>query len=188
VREPSTKHYWDRDIYTYVSFADMRSPEEKESGWTEEMEATMGRGEEVFVFEEFMMRCDSIIVNDAQMVQETGDLAALDMAARLTLKHMDGRSETIDVPYQVRGNQATPGEAEFAALGVKARFDGVSDEPGRFTMKFWRKSPEEDEFILLQAFIFPFINLLWLGVVLLAIGTGLAVAKRIAGPKPAPKA
>jgi cytochrome c-type biogenesis protein CcmF len=188
VREPSTKHYWDRDIYTYVSFADMRSPEEKESGWTEEMEATMGRGEEVFVFDEFMMRCDSIIVNDAQMVQETGDLAALDMAARLTLKHMDGRSETIDVPYQVRGNQATPGEAEFAALGVKARFDGVSDEPGRFTMKFWRKSPEEDEFILLQAFIFPFINLLWLGVVLLAIGTGLAVAKRIAGPKPAPKA
>ncbi len=188
VREPSTKHYWDRDIYTYVSFADMRSPEEKESGWTEEMEATMGRGEEVFVFDEFMMRCDSIIVNDAQMVQETGDLAALDMAARLTLKHMDGRSETIDVPYQVRGNQATPGEAEFAALGVKARFDGVSDEPGRFTMKFWRKSPEDDEFILLQAFIFPYINLLWLGVVLLAIGSGLAVAKRIVGPKPAPKA
>jgi cytochrome c-type biogenesis protein CcmF len=188
VREPSTKHYWDRDIYTYVSFADMRSPEEKESGWTEEMEATMGRGEEVFVFDEFMLRCDSIIVNDAQMVQETGDLAALDMAARLTLKHMDGRSETIDVPYQVRGNQATPGEAEFAALGVKARFDGVSDEPGRFTMKFWRKSPEEEEFILLQAFIFPYINLLWLGVVLLAIGSGLAVAKRIVGPKPAPKA
>jgi hypothetical protein len=27
-----------------------------------------------------------------------------------------------------------------------------------------------------------------LGVVLLAIGSGLAVAKRIAGPKPAPKA
>lgn len=188
VREPSTKHYWDRDIYTYVSFADMRSPEEKKSGWTEEMEATMGRGEEVFVFDEFMMRCDSIIVSDAQMVQETGDLAALDMAARLTLKHMDGRSETIDVPYQVRGNQAMPGEAEFTELGVKARFDGVSDEPGRFTMKFWRKSPEEEEFILLQAFIFPYINLLWLGVVLLAIGSGLAVAKRLAGPKPAPKA
>lgn len=188
VREPSTKHYWDRDIYTYVSFADMRSPEEKKSGWTEEMEATMGRGEEVFVFDEFMMRCDSIIVSDAQMVQETGDLAALDMAARLTLKHMDGRSETIDVPYQVRGNQAMPGEAEFTALGVKARFDGVSDEPGRFRMKFWRKSPEEEEFILLQAFIFPYINLLWLGVVLLAIGSGLAVAKRLAGPKPAPKA
>jgi len=187
VREPSTKHYWDRDIYTYVSFADMRSPEEKKSGWSEEMEATMGRGEEVFVFDEFMLRCDSIIVSDAQMVEETGDLAALDMAARLTLKHIDGRSETIDVPYQVRGNQAVPGEAEFSALGVKARFDGVSDEPGRFTMKFWRKSPEEEEFILLQAFIFPYINLLWLGVVLLAIGSGLAVAKRLAGPKPAPK-
>jgi hypothetical protein len=99
------------------------------------------------------------------------------MAARLTLKHMDGRSETIDVPYEVRGNQASPGEAEFANLGVKARFDGVSDEPGRFTMKFWRKAPEEEEFILIQAFIFPYINLLW-----------LAVAKRLAGPKPAAKA
>lgn len=188
VREPSTKHYWDRDIYTYVSFADMRSTEEKESGWSDEMEATMGRGEEVFVFDEYLMRCDSIIVNDALMVKETGDLATLDMAARLTLKHMDGRSETVDVPYQVRGNQASPGEAEFAKLGVKARFDGVSDEPGRFKMKFWRKAAEEQEFILLQAFIFPYINVLWLGVILLALGSGMAVAKRIAGPKPAPKA
>jgi cytochrome c-type biogenesis protein CcmF len=101
---------------------------------------------------------------------------------------MDGRSETVDVPYQVRGNQASPGEAEFAKLGVKARFDGVSDEPGRFKMKFWRKAAEEQEFILLQAFIFPYINVLWLGVILLALGSGLAVAKRIAGPKPAPKA
>ncbi|MGA1379969.1 MAG: cytochrome c biogenesis protein CcsA [Schleiferiaceae bacterium] len=188
VREPSTKHYWDRDIYTYVSFADMRSPEEKASGWTEELDATLGRGDEVFVFDEFMVRCDSILVNNAQMVQETGDLAALDMAARLTLKHMDGRSETVDVPYEVRGNQASPGEAEFANLGVKARFDGVSDEPGRFTMKFWRKAPEEEEFILIQAFIFPYINLLWLGVVMLAVGSGMAVAKRLAGPKPAAKA
>jgi cytochrome c-type biogenesis protein CcmF len=54
-------------------------------------------------------------------------------------------------------------------------------------MKFWRKAPEEQEFILLQAFIFPYINVLWLGVVLMAVGTSLAVAKRIAGPKPAPK-
>lgn len=187
VREPSTKHYWDRDVYTYVSFADMRSPEEKASGWTEEMDATMGRGEEVFVFEEYMMRCDSIIVKSAQMIEETGDLATLDMAAKLTLKHMDGRKETIEVPYAVRGNEASPGEAEFANLGVKVRFDGVSDEPGRFKMKFWRKAPEEQEFILLQAFIFPYINVLWLGVVLMAVGTALAVAKRIAGPKPAPK-
>jgi cytochrome c-type biogenesis protein CcmF len=187
VREPSTKHYWDRDVYTYVSFADMRSPEEKASGWAEEMDATMGRGEEVFVFEEYMMRCDSIIVKSAQMIEETGDLATLDMAAKLTLKHMDGRKETIEVPYAVRGNEASPGEAEFANLGVKVRFDGVSDEPGRFKMKFWRKAPEEQEFILLQAFIFPYINVLWLGVVLMAVGTALAVAKRIAGPKPAPK-
>jgi cytochrome c-type biogenesis protein CcmF len=140
------------------------------------------------VFDSYLMRCDSILVNDAQMVQETGDLAALDMAARLTLKHMDGRSETVDVPYQVRGNQASPGEAEFPTLGVKARFEGVSDDPGRFKMKFWRKAPDEQEFILLQAFIFPYINVLWLGVVLLAIGTGMAVAKRLAGPKAAPKA
>jgi cytochrome c-type biogenesis protein CcmF len=142
----------------------------------------------VFVFDEYLMRCDSILVNDALMVKETGDLATLDMAARLTLTHMDGRSETVEVPYQVRGNQASPGEAEFPKFGVKARFDGVADEPGRFKMTFWRKAAEEQEFILLQAFIFPYINVLWLGVVLLAIGSGMAVAKRIAGPKPAPKA
>ncbi len=37
----------------------------------------------------------------------------------------------------------------------------------------------ESEFVVLQALVFPGINILWIGCVLLALGTGLAVRQRI---------
>ena len=43
----------------------------------------------------------------------------------------------------------------------------------------WEKKNEEPPFVLMQAFIFPYINLLWLGAILMGIGTLLAVWKRV---------
>ena len=43
----------------------------------------------------------------------------------------------------------------------------------------WEKKNEDPPFVLMQAFIFPYINLLWLGAILMGIGTLLAVWKRV---------
>ena len=41
------------------------------------------------------------------------------------------------------------------------------------------KKSNDPPFILMQAFIFPYINLLWLGSILMGVGSLLAVWKRI---------
>ena len=37
----------------------------------------------------------------------------------------------------------------------------------------------EHEFVIMQAIIFPGINILWIGCVLMALGTGMAVWQRV---------
>ncbi|MBL0046229.1 MAG: hypothetical protein IPP33_18100 [Flavobacteriales bacterium] len=37
----------------------------------------------------------------------------------------------------------------------------------------------EREFVIMQAIVFPGINILWIGCVLMALGTGMAVWQRI---------
>ena len=85
----------------------------------------------------------------------------------------------LDVTYQVEGSSALPGEQVLEDMGLKIRFDGVSDTAGQFKITAWERNPKQDPFILMQAFVFPYINVLWLGCLLLLIGSVLSVAKRI---------
>ena len=55
----------------------------------------------------------------------------------------------------------------------------MKDEDGTYGITAWEKKSNDPPFILMQAFIFPYINLLWLGSILMGVGSLLAVWKRI---------
>ena len=179
VREPSTQHFWNRDIYTYVSYADLRSESEKSGDWKEPMEASLKTGDEVFLFNTYLLHGDTLVVQDAAFDPATGELTHLDLALSLTLKGMDGTRYPIVLPYHLDGNNVENVEVELADLGIKIRFDGVKDEAGTYGITAWEKKSNDPPFILMQAFIFPYINLLWLGSILMGVGSLLAVWKRI---------
>jgi cytochrome c-type biogenesis protein CcmF len=179
VREPSTQHFWNKDIYTYVSYADLRSEAEKSGDWKEPMEASLKTGDEVFLFNTYLLHGDTLVVEDAAFDPTTGELTHLDLALSLTLKGMDGSQYPLVLPYHLDGNNVENAEVEWADLGIKIRFDGVKDEDGTYGITAWEKKSNDPPFILMQAFIFPYINLLWLGSILMGVGSLLAVWKRI---------
>ena len=41
------------------------------------------------------------------------------------------------------------------------------------------KLANNKDFIVMKAFVFPYINVLWLGCIIMAIGTGIAIRERI---------
>ena len=179
VREPSTKHFWNKDIYTYVSYADLRNAEEQQGDWKEPMEASLKTGDEVFLFNEYLLHGDTLVVVDAAFDPASGELTHLELALSMTLKAMDGQTYPILLPYLLDGNSVSNEEVQLEALGIKLRFDGVKDEEGSYGITAWQKKANDPPFILMQAFIFPYINLLWLGSILMGIGSLLAVWKRI---------
>ena len=63
-------------------------------------------------------------------------------------------------------------------LGLKFRFTNINPETGKITLEVAEKKSNKRDFIIMKAIIFPQINLLWTGCLLLIIGTWLAVRKR----------
>lgn len=179
VREPSTKHFWNRDVYTYISYADLRPLNEKNGDWSEPMEAVLESGEEVFLFNEYLLYCDTLNVQNASINQNSGEIEHLDLELDLILKSMNGGETNLTLPYHLDGNEAQTSEIELEEKGLKFRFDGVATAEGKFNITAWEKNNGDPPFVLLQAFIFPYINLLWLGSILMGMGTLLAVWKRV---------
>jgi len=179
VREPSTMHFWNKDIYTYISYADLRPLDEKNGDWADPMEAILESGEEVFLFNKYLLYCDTLNVQNASINEISGEIEHLDLNLDLILKSMDGRQTAVVLPYHLDGNEAHTSEVIIEEEGMKLRFDGVASAEGKFNITAWEKKDNEPPFVLMQAFIFPYINLLWLGSILMGLGTLLAVWKRV---------
>ena len=80
--------------------------------------------------------------------------------------------------YMVQGEKASSLDAELPEFGLKFQISGIDRESNKPILKVWRQAPEEQAFILIQAIVFPMINLLWVGCILMALGRGWAVWQR----------
>lgn len=178
VPEPDTRHFWNRDIYTHVTFADLRETPDS-AQWKRPLEVTLKAGEEAIVYDDFILRCDTLEVLDAEFTADASNIKRLKMALKLRLVAMDGTEEELAPIYFLQGDQLQQEDAVAERGGVKARFASVETEEGRFKIQLWRRNEEDKPFILIQAIAFPWINILWLGSVLMGLGSALAVVQRI---------
>jgi cytochrome c-type biogenesis protein CcmF len=80
--------------------------------------------------------------------------------------------------YAVQGDQAQHVDAEIKELGLKFSFDRINYETNKPVIVASEHTEAEVPFILVKAEVFPWINLLWLGSILMAVGTGIAIAQR----------
>jgi cytochrome c-type biogenesis protein CcmF len=178
VPEPDTRHFWNRDVYTHVTFADLRDVPDS-AQWKRPLEVTLKAGEEAIVYDNFILHCDTLEVRDAVFTADGSNIKRLNMALQLRLVAMDGSEEALLPIYSLAGDQLTQTDAVAERSGVKARFASVETEEGRFKIQLWRRSEEDQPFILIQAIAFPWINLLWLGSILMGLGSALAVVQRV---------
>jgi cytochrome c-type biogenesis protein CcmF len=63
--------------------------------------------------------------------------------------------------------------------GLRFRFEEVNMETNDIIIKAWSKLDEDQKpFIVMKAIVFPLINLLWIGSILMVIGSFIAVWQR----------
>ncbi len=143
VREPSTKHFWNRDIYTYISYADLRPLDEKNGEWSDPTEAVLSTGEEVFLFQKYLLYCDTLFVENASVNNKSGEIDFLDLNLKLILKSMDGEKTLINLPYHLDGDRVKKSEIILNEKEIKFRFDGVATAEGKFNITAWEKKNED---------------------------------------------
>ena len=181
--EPDTKHYWYKDVYTHITYAEMEPPEEAghnhddENGYKKYASATMAIGDTIFgsksliVLENIYKEVDSL----------KHHFSGSDIAVGATFKIIDIHNKTTFAKpiYLIKGNMVSPIDAEVESMGVKLSFKNIHPDNGKIDIDLSEKDTGSQEFIILKAIVFPFINILWLGCIIMIIGTVLAIRERL---------
>ena len=171
ISNPDTRHYWTKDVFTHVSSIPNRD-EEKATETLTDFEIGIG---DSAVTDRNIYIVDGII-RDPQMINfipQDGDIA---VAAKIRVLNLTGTFQAEPV-YFVRGNIENNVPYELDDIGVKITFDKILPEEGKLKLSVIEEDRLED-FVILKAIIFPYINLLWLGTILLAIGFFMSLFQR----------
>ncbi len=169
--EPSTRHQIHRDIYSHVTYA----PVKKKGDETTTKTMTMKQGDTVFVstarliFERIEQETDR-----ERFHLKDSDIA---VSAVIHVTDMKGETTTAKPVYSIRGSYIIPEPAELPEYGMKLNFTAIDTETGKITLELTEQVKQKD-FIVMRAIVFPWINVLWIGSILMMIGSILAILER----------
>lgn len=178
VPEPDTKHYFNKDIYTHIRWAELSERELDVEGFFEPAEHEVAIGDTIFSTVHLVM-LDSVLTVTQP---EKYGLSDSDIAARAVLRVVNQRNQVVTAePLFVLKDGRTV-QAEPVILqeqGLKIAFSKIDPQTGKFTFVVAEHEKNRREFIVMQAIMFPMINILWLGCILMVLGTLLAVYQRL---------
>lgn len=178
---PSTKHYWDRDIYTFISQATDKSKSDTSAYYSHLVQK---EGDTVFLSNGYMIFGGfSKNVNNKNYQAKEQELA---VTAQLKVYDMGGLVGELHPVYIVQNKeQIARIEDTIKSMDLYVRLeniivktDSVTKEPMAATADLMVKQTDpKDDYIVLKALVFPYINVLWLGVVIMVIGFLISIIK-----------
>lgn len=174
--EPDTRHYLGKDVYTHVTYAPIEEMEVDEDGFTSEARAEMSLNDTAILDQSFVI-LDSVI-SDVGYGSD-GNISRVEVEAKLIVVHIDGGVYTARPKFILDGEAVNHEDAIVEVPGLKFRFEEVIPETNKLVIRGWRRAEDEKPFIVLKAVVFPMINLLWIGSILMAIGSVIAIMERI---------
>ena len=176
VPEPDTRHFLFKDIYTHVTWAVL---EEKKDDEVEKAETqNLHIGDTVFLKRAILI-VDSL--KQASPIKHE-ELMPEDIAVEvaLTLWDFDTKAHKMSPVFVLRDSSkvfSIPSINED--LGISISFDRIYPNNGSIDLTFIEKKSEQKEFIVMQAVLFPYINLLWLGCLIMSIGIIISIRNSI---------
>ncbi len=179
VAEPSTKHFLHKDIYTHIMFADLNT-DNNASGGNEYGEAkphSLGVGDTMF-------SSNSIIILtslDTHIDKLQYHLKSDDVAVGAVLKVIDvnDKIHSAEPVYVISNDMVKPIDAALPDLGLKFSFQKINPETHKMDFTVSESKRNSKDFIVLEAVVFPYINVLWFGCLIMVLGTVLSIRQRI---------
>ncbi|MFA6260285.1 MAG: cytochrome c biogenesis protein CcsA [Bacteroidia bacterium] len=173
VANPDTKHYISHDIFTYISSVPKNKSEAK---YIHPVTHQMKTG-------------DTLVTNKGYLVlkavsSNVKDNKEIDMSEMKVLLSADFELITLEktIPAQsifgIQKNSIVQYPAELEEAGMRIQFTGVDPKTGQISVELADKDTS-NEFIIMKAIKFPWINLVWSGTIIMIIGFLFAIFRRI---------
>ncbi len=169
VYNPDTKHFLNKDIYTFISFSEQTEGEADSSGYKRS-------GVEEMNVHDTILYARSYIILDSIHAEMNGDDAnnAL-LTAHFRILSMKEGILAATMKYQVKNGELVREDAFVKPLDLKFRFEGISPNSRAIMVGVYEKN---QDFIVIKAVIFPYMNVLWLGAIIMFSGLVFSIIRR----------
>jgi len=165
---PSTHHFWNKDVFTFINQATNRSLKDTSNYYSHLVEKP---GDTLFLANGYMVFDGfSREIADPRYVPEANNLA---VKAMFRVYDINGLVKQIAPLYIVHdGKYVDYLEDTVNTMDLYARLGNIvvkSKDSASVEMMVRQTNPYDD-FIVLKTLEFPYINVLWIGVVVMVIG------------------
>jgi cytochrome c-type biogenesis protein CcmF len=161
---PDIKSYLTKDIFTYVSYAPNKEAVDDTVAFKESI---VGIGDTSFYSNGFM------VLQDVETKKE-GENVLLKAIVRITSK--DDKHFNASPSIVVDSIGIINVDDTVYAQNMFLRFSGVAD--GRKIKLGVKESDKLIDFVTVKAYVFPYINLVWIGLTIMAVGLLIAMLQR----------
>ncbi|MBN3520772.1 cytochrome c biogenesis protein CcsA [Algoriphagus lutimaris] len=168
ISSPDSKIYFDKDLYTYVAaMNDYEDPD-----WKEDEIYEVAPGEQFHVAD-FVTYFDG-----AEVLQELEDyvLQEGDVAVKAKLRILDYDVEKVLEPtFIIRNSQVGKIPLVDSELGIKISLENILPEENKFVFKV---NQYQKDYVVMKAIVKPYINVLWMGTIIMLTGFTVAIFRR----------
>ena len=173
ISSPDTKHYLTHDVFTYITSTVDKSQMRDTVSYTSK---TLKMGDTAFFSSGFMIfEGFNTKVTSKNYIPQTGDLA---VSAKLKVYNLEGVARNASPVYVIRQQQEELIEDTLTANNLFTRLVKIIPSENAAVIEFKQPSAMND-YVIMKAILFPYINVLWLGTVVMILGFLLILYKRI---------
>ena len=180
VAEPSTKRFWDKDIFTHVTYAEIDDREIDTESYNEPEEHRIDIGDTIYASNAIIVLKGIRGINNTEKKSEF-NLSENDLLVEgeLVVYDFDTEQHILNPYFAAVGTRPVTFPDAVDKIGLKIELFEIDPEKEKIGIKVYEAKNKIKEFIIMKASIFPYINVLWIGAILMIIGTLLAVFTRI---------
>jgi cytochrome c-type biogenesis protein CcmF len=169
---PDSRHYWDHDVFTYIS--SLANPD-KTADTASFQTKSLKPGDSLFYSQGFLILEDVLKADSlpAEIFGTDGQL--FETPLKIYSKTGSIYTTTPKLAYAKGSTVAIPDTIASERLILQLQ----KVNPDQSIELGFKESDSVMEYITLKAYKFPFINVLWLGIIITAIGILMSMVRRI---------
>jgi cytochrome c-type biogenesis protein CcmF len=174
VPNPASRHYLHKDIFTYVTSA--IDPTKKTDTATYKTHK-VHTGDTIYLNNSYMVfKGFNTNVDNPNYKAAAKDIA---VTAMMQVYDLKGPIEMLDPVYFIRDGFENEIEDTAKSMSVKVKLAKILPDENAAEIKVKESAGPEDDYIVMKAILFPFINVLWLGIIVMVIGFFISAWNRI---------
>ena len=168
VYDPDTHHAFDKDVYTYISYADIKADMAEEKFKTV-FNQEVGQGDSLRI-------ASQLVVIDSIFIRKKSEDAVVsvdnvEIVANFQVKDEFNHQAKGSISYIIEDGVLSQKDYHLEETNLIFTFASLSSKPQKIGLRVVEK---RFEYIVVKTTIFPYISLMWLGVLVMFIGLGIS--------------